>query len=255
MLRQCPRVVRSLLLTVTPLQRRAFAELLGTALLATAVVGSGIAAQRLSPGDAGLQLLENAVATAAALAAIILAVGPVSGAHLNPVVTLADRVFGGVSSLEAGVYVASQVAGALAGAIVANLMFDLPAVELSTTARSSGGLWLGEVVATCGLLLVVFAVARSGRSSVAPFAVGAYIGAAYFFTSSTSFANPAVTAARALTDTFAGIAWRSVPAFVVAQLAGAALAIVVVKVLYPDVARVARDLVVPHAALPIREPA
>ena len=132
-------------------------------------------------------------------------------------------------------------------------MFDLPAVELSTTVRSSGGLWLGEIVATFGLLLVVFAVARSGRSSVAPFAIGAYVGAAYFFTSSTSFANPAVTAARALTDTFAGIAWRSVPAFVVAQLAGAALAIVVVKVLYPDVARVAPDLVVPHADLPVRE--
>ena len=242
-----------MLLTSSPLARRAFAELLGTALLTIAVVGSGIAAQRLSPGDVGLQLLENAAATAAALAAIILAVGPVSGAHLNPVVTLADRAFGGVSSLEAGVYVASQVAGALAGAIVANLMFDLPAVELSSTARSSGGLWLGEIVATCGLLLVVFAVARSGRSSVAPFAIGAYIGAAYFFTSSTSFANPAVTVARALTDTFAGIAWRSVPAFVVAQLAGAALAVVVVRLLYPDVARMVPELVVPHAERPTRE--
>lgn len=236
-----------------PLGRRAFAEFLGTAFLVAAVVGSGIAAQQLSPGDVGLQLLENAVATAAALAAIILAVGPVSGAHLNPVVTLADRVFGGVSSLEAGAYVASQVAGAAVGAVIANLMFDLPAVELSTTVRSSGGLWLGEIVATLGLLLVVFAVARSGRSSVAPFAIGAYVGGAYFFTSSTSFANPAVTAARALTDTFAGIAWHSVPAFVVAQLAGAALAIVVVKVLYPDLARVAADLVVPHADLPVRE--
>ncbi len=253
MLRQRAGVVGSLLLRVEPLGRRAFAEFLGTGFLVVAVVGSGIAAQRLSPGDAGLQLLENAAATAAALAAIILSVGPVSGAHLNPVVTLADRVFGGVGNLEAGVYVASQVAGAMAGAMIANLMFDLRAVELSTTTRSSGGLWLGEIVATFGLLLVVFAVARSGRSSVAPFAIGAYIGAAYFFTSSTSFANPAVTAARALTDTFAGIAWGSVPAFVVAQLAGAALAIVVVKVLYPDVARVAPDLVVPHADLPARE--
>ncbi|MEA2843515.1 MAG: hypothetical protein QOJ69_1186 [Actinomycetota bacterium] len=231
---------------MNPLGRRALAELIGTALLAMAVVGSGIAAQRLSPGDVGLQLLENAVATAAALAAVILAVGPVSGAHLNPVVTLADRAFGGVSSLEAGVYVTSQVSGAVVGVMTANLMFDVPAVELSTAVRSSGGLWLGEIVATFGLLLVVFAVVRSGRSSVAPFAIGAYIGAAYFFTSSTAFANPAVTVARALSDTFAGIAWRSVPAFVAAQLVGAALAVVVVRLLYPDVARVAADLVVPH---------
>lgn len=250
---------------MNPLRRRAFAELLGTALLAIAVIGSGIAAQRLSPGDVGLQLLENAAATAAALAAIILVVGPVSGAHLNPVVTLADRAFGGMSSFEAGVYIASQGAGAAGGAIVANLMFALPAVDLSTTVRSSGGLWLGEVVATLGLLLVVFAVVRSGRPSVAPFAIGAYIGAAYFFTSSTSFANPALTAARALSDTFAGIAWRSVPVFVVAQLAGMALAVVVVRLLYPDVARVAPDLVVPHPApavetvpddgAPVRRPA
>ncbi len=241
---------------MNPLGRRACAELLGTALLTMAVVGSGIAAQRLSPGDIGLQLLENAAATAAALAAIILAVGPVSGAHLNPVVTLADRAFGGVSNLEAGVYVASQTFGAVAGVTIANLMFDVPAVELSTTVRSSGGQWLGEIVATLGLLLVVFAVVRSGRSSVAPFAIGAYVGAAYFFTSSTSFANPALTVARALSDTFAGIAWRSVPAFVGAQLVGAALAVVVVRVLYPDVARVAPDLVVPHPApSPAKEPA
>ncbi len=229
-----------------PLSRRALAEFLGTALLVLAVVGSGIAAQRLSPGDVGLQLLENAVATAAALVAVILAVGPVSGAHLNPVVTLADRLFGGIGSRDAGVYVASQLAGGAAGAAVANTMYALPAVELSGTARSSGGLWLGEVVATFGLVLVVFAVARSGRSSVAPFAVAAYIGAAYFATSSTSFANPAVTAARSLTDTFTGIAWRSVPAFVTAQVAGALLAVAVVRTLYPGVAEAAPDVVVPH---------
>ncbi len=231
---------------LTPeLARRALAELVGTALLLIAVVGSGIAAASLSPDDIGLQLLENAAATAAALIAIILAVGPVSGAHLNPVVTLADRVFGGLDSRTAGVYVASQVVGGLIGTVVANLMFSLPPVELSTTARSGGGLWLAEVVATFGLLLVIFGVVRSGRTSAAPFAVGAYIGGAYFFTASTSFANPAVTVARTLSDTFAGIAPSSAPAFVVAQVLGMALAVAVVRVLYPAVAEVAPDVVVP----------
>jgi len=231
---------------VPALSRRALAEFLGTALLVMAVVGSGIAAERLSPGDVGLQLLENAAATAAALVAIILAVGPVSGAHLNPVVTLVDRVLGGIGSREAGAYVAGQCAGGVVGAMVANTMYSLPAVELSDTTRSSGGLWLGEVVATFGLVLVIFAVVRSGRASVAPFAVAAYIGGAYFATSSTSFANPAVTAARSLTDTFSGVAWKSVPAFVVAQLAGAVVAVVVVRALYPQVAEAAGDVVVPH---------
>ena len=230
------------------LARKALAEYLGTALLLIAVVGSGIAAQRLSPGDTGLQLLENAAATAAALVAIILAVGPVSGAHLNPVVTIADRVFGGVSNRDVGVYCGAQVAGAISGTVIANLMFALPAVELSTKTRSSGGLWLAEAVATFGLLLVVFGVVRSGRVTAAPFAVGAYIGGAYFFTSSTSFANPAVTIARTLSDTFAGIAWRSAPAFVVAQLAGAAVAIGAIRVLYPSIERAAPDVVVPHPA-------
>ncbi|MGH9189560.1 MAG: aquaporin [Acidimicrobiales bacterium] len=227
------------------LARRALGELVGTALLLAAVVGSGIAAQRLSPGDVGLQLLENAAATAAALAAIIVAVGPVSGAHLNPVVTLVDRAFGGVTTLEAGAYISAQVVGAAVGAVVANLMFSLPAVALSTTARSSGGLWLGEVVATFGLLLVVFSLARSGRSSVAPFAVGAYIGGAYLFTSSTSVANPAATVARGLSDTFAGIAPGSAPAFVAAQLVGAVLAVLTIRALYPDASQVAADVVVP----------
>ena len=228
------------------LARRAVAELVGTALLLVAVIGSGIAAARLSPDDVGLQLLENAAATAAALVAIILAVGPVSGAHLNPVVTLADRFFGGVSTREAGVYVVAQVVGGALGVVVANLMFSLPAVELSTTGRSTGGLWLGEVVATFGLLLVVFGVVRSGRTGIAPFAVGAYIGGAYFATSSTSFVNPAVTLARTLSDTFAGIEPASVPAFVLAQLAGAALAVAVVRVLYPDMSGAAGDVLVPH---------
>lgn len=226
--------------------RRLVAEFVGTALLLTAVVGSGIAASRLSPGDTGLQLLENAAATAAALVAIILAVGPVSGAHLNPVVTLADRVFGGLTTTQAAGYVAAQLAGAGAGVVVANLMFGLPAVELAATLRSSPGLWLAEVVATFGLLLVVFGMVRSRRAALAPFAVGAYIGGAYFFTASTAFANPAVTAARTLSDTFAGIAPASAPAFVVAQIAGALLAIVAVRFLYPSVAEAAADVVVPH---------
>ncbi len=215
------------------LGRRLAAEALGSGLLLVAVVGSGIAAERLSPGDVGLQLFENAVATAAALVAIILALGPVSGAHLNPVVTLADRVYGGLDNAEAGAYVVAQFVGAGTGVVVANLMFSLPAVELSTKARP-GSLWLAEVVATFGLLLVVFGVVRSGRASMAPLAVGAYIGGAYFFTASTSFANPAVTAARTLSDTFAGIAPGSVPAFVAAQLLGAVLAVGVTRFLYPD---------------------
>ncbi|MGH8986083.1 MAG: aquaporin [Acidimicrobiia bacterium] len=228
------------------LTRRVVAELVGTALLLVAVVGSGIAAQRLSPDDTGLQLLENAIATAAALMAIILAVGAVSGAHLNPVVTLADRVFGGLTTREATAYCAAQVAGAVLGTIVANLMFELPAIELSERARSGGGLWLGEVVATFGLLLVIFGLARAGRLTLAPFAVAGWIAGAYFATSSTSFANPAVTIGRSLTDTFAGIKLSSVPAFVVFQLVGSALAVIVVRVLYPTVAQVAADVIVPH---------
>ncbi len=228
------------------LARRLFAEALGTAMLVAAVVGSGIAAQHLSPGDPGLQLFENAAATAAALVAIISALGPVSGAHLNPVVTLADRVFGGLSNVEAVAYVGAQLVGGAVGAVVANLMFSLPAVDVSTHARSSGALWSSEVVATFGLLLVIFGVVRSGRSTAAPFAVGAYIGAAYFFTSSTSFANPAVTVARTLSNTFAGIAPASVPPFVVAQVVGAALAVAAVWALYPGVASVADDVILAH---------
>ncbi len=232
-------------MTIT-LVRRALAEGIGTALLLVAVIGSGIAAQRMSPGDTGLQLLENALATGAALVAIILAVGPVSGAHLNPVVTLVDRVFGGVSSAEAGVYVGAQIVGAFVGAMTANLMFGLDAVEVSTKVRDGGGLVGAEVVATFGLLLVVFGVARSGRSALAPFAVGAYITAAYFFASSTSFANPAVTLARTLSDTFAGIAPESVAPFVGAQLVGGLLGAAVIAVLYPKIRAAAADVIVPH---------
>jgi glycerol uptake facilitator-like aquaporin len=226
--------------------RRLLAEFLGTAFLLVAVIGSGIAAQRLSPHDAGIELLENAVATGAALVAIILAFGPVSGAHLNPLVTLADRMFGGVTNRDAVGYVGAQVCGAALGAVVANLMFALPAAEWSSKTRSGGGVWLAEVVATLGLLLVVFGIVRSGRGAIAPFAVGAYITGAYFFTSSTSFANPAVTLARTLSNTFAGIDPASVPAFVGAQLVGGALAVAALRVLYPDVSSVAADVVVPH---------
>jgi glycerol uptake facilitator-like aquaporin len=228
------------------LARSAVAEAVGTAFLLIAVVGSGIMAETISPNDTGLQLLQNAVATGAALVALILAVGPVSGAHLNPVVTLADRAFGGLDNREAAVYIGAQLAGAVMGVIVANLMFGLPPVELSTKTREGGGLVLGEVIATVGLLLTIFGVVRSGRSSAAPFAVGAYITGAYYFTSSTSFANPAVTVSRTLSDTFAGIEPTSAPLFVVAQLAGCALAVGLVHVLYPRIADDVPDLVVPH---------
>jgi arsenate reductase len=228
------------------LLRRLLAELLGTALLLIAVVGSGIAAQRLSPGDVGLQLLESSTATAAALVAIILALGPISGAHLNPVVTLADRLLGGLTWRAAAAYCVAQVAGAVAGTVVANLMFSLPAVELSTKTRSGGGLWLGEVVATFGLLLVIFGVVRSRRTAAVPFAVAAYIAGAYWFTSSTSFANPAVTLGRTLSNTFAGISPGSAPGFIGAQLLGAALAIAAIRALYPSIAAVAARVMLPH---------
>ncbi len=228
------------------LARRLIAEFIGTAFLLAAIVGSGIAAQRLSPGNTGLELLENAVATAAVLVAIILALGPVSGAHLNPIVTLVDRVFGGVSSVVAMGYVCAQVAGAILGVITANLMFGLPAVQWSLKTRSSWSLWLAEAVATLGLMLVVFGLSRSGRSVSAPVAVGSYIGAAYFFTSSTSFANPAVAIGRMFSDTFAGIRPSSVPGFLVAQIIGGIAAILVIRLLYPQVRAVSAEVVVPH---------
>jgi glycerol uptake facilitator-like aquaporin len=226
------------------LGRRLTAEALGTGLLVATVVGSGIAAERLSPGDTGLQLLENSLATAGVLVALIFAFGPTSGAHFNPLVTLADRVFGGITTRDALAYLPAQVLGACAGAVVANLMFDLAPITLSTDQRSSGGLWLGEVVAAFGLLLVILGVVRSGRASSAPLAVAGYIGAAYWFTSSTSFANPAVTIGRTLTDTFAGIAPSSAPAFIVAQLVGAVLAIGVARYLYADLP--GADIVLPQ---------
>lgn len=228
------------------LARKSLAEFVGTALLVAAVIGSGIAAQRLSPNDVGLQLFENTAATAAALVAIILALGAVSGAHLNPVVTLVDRVLGGLTNGEAAVYVTAQIFGGAFGAMIANLMFDDAAVTWSTHHRATGAHFLGEIVATFGLVLVVFGVVRSGRASAAPFAVAAYIAAAYWFTSSTSFANPAVTLARTLSNTFAGIAPSSAPAFVAAQVVGGGLGLACVVALYPGIAAAADDVVLPH---------
>jgi glycerol uptake facilitator-like aquaporin len=215
------------------LARRLLAEALGTALLIIAVIGSGIMASRLSPDDVGLQLLENAAATAGALIGLILMFGAVSGAHFNPIVTLVDRLFGTISTRDTLLYAAAQTVGGCAGTILANLMFELDAVNVSTKTRSSGALWLSEVIATIGLLLVIHGCVRTGRSSAVPFAVGAWIGGAYWFTSSTSFANPAVTVARTLSDTFAGIKPASAPMFIAMQIVGALLAFVVIRFLYP----------------------
>jgi glycerol uptake facilitator-like aquaporin len=225
------------------LPRRAFAEFLGTAFLVAVVVGSGIMAVRLSPGDVGLQLLENAFATGAGLVALILAFGSVSGAHFNPVVSIVDWRFGGLPARDLGAYVGAQVTGACAGCVLANLMFDLPAIEWSTKTRSDSGLWLAEVVATVGLLLVIFGANRTNTRAT-PFAVGAYIAAAYFFTSSTSFANPAVTIGRTMSDTFAGIEPASVAAFIGAQLVGAVAGYLVIRTLFTTID--ADDVVVPH---------
>ncbi|MEV4761676.1 MIP/aquaporin family protein [Micromonospora chokoriensis] len=235
------------------LARRASAEFAGTALLVAAVVGSGIAAARMSPDDVGLQLLENALATAFALGALILTFGPVSGAHFNPVVSAVDWWLGrrtgtGLTGSDLAAYATAQTTGAIGGCVLANLMFDLPAVAWSQTHRQGGNLWLAEVVATAGLVVLVFALARNGRTSAAPAAVGAYIGAAYWFTSSTSFANPAVTIGRTVTDTFAGIAPISVPGFVIAQLVGGLLAVAALAAWYPGAGRAADAVLMPQLA-------
>jgi glycerol uptake facilitator-like aquaporin len=233
--------------TTPPLPRRLLAELLGSAFLAAVVIGAGIAAQTLSPGDVGLQLFEDAAATAAGLFAIILMFGPVSGGHFNPVVSFVDAYFGGISWRDALAYVPAQVAGCTLGAIVANVMFSLSAVSISTHHRGSPAHFLSEVIATGGLILVIFALARTKRSSITPAAVGAYIGAAYFFTSSASFANPAISIGRMFTDTFAGIAPASVPIFVLAQIVGGAAALVTIRALYPGITSdEAAEVVVPH---------
>ncbi|PWN02272.1 aquaporin family protein [Nocardioides silvaticus] len=233
------------------LHRRLTAELIGTGLLVTVVVGSGIAAQRLSPDDVGLQLLQNSMATFLGLTVLILLFGPVSGAHLNPVVSAADWLLGrragtGLVGREVIAYAAAQTVGGFLGAVLANLMFDVGVAEVATTERTGAPLLLGEVVATAGLVAVIFALARTHRGALAAPAVGAYIGAAYWFTSSTSFANPAVTVGRMFSDTFAGIDPASVPGFIAAQVVGGALGLLLVVYLYPGVAAAARDAVVPH---------
>ena len=242
------------LLTRPVMWRRLLAEFLGTGLLVTVIVGSGIAAQRLSPGDVGLQLFENSTATAFGLAVLILMFGPVSGAHFNPVVSLADWFVGrrarrGLRLDDIAAYVTAQVSGAICGAVLANAMFDVP-TELSTKHRLTGGHLLGEAVATAGLIALIFMLARSHRPALSAPAVGAYIGAAYWFTSSTAFANPAVTIGRMFSNTFAGIAPSSVPAFIGLQLVGAVIGLAVVLALYPDASANAADVVVPHATAP-----
>lgn len=236
--------------SVPPLPRRLLAELLGTGLLVTVVVGSGIAAERLSPDDVGLQLLENSTATVLGLTVLILLFGPVSGAHFNPVVSVADWFLGrrtghGLSLPDVGAYAVAQVLGAVGGSVLANAMFDV-GTSVSTKDRTTGGHLLAEVVATTFLLALVFALVRSGRGAVAAPAVGAYIGAAYWFTSSTSFANPAVTVGRVFSDTFAGIAPGSAGAFIAAQLVGLVVGVGVTLGLYPDVSASADDVVLPH---------
>jgi glycerol uptake facilitator-like aquaporin len=215
------------------------AEFLGSGLLAAVVVGSGIAAQRLSPDDTGLQLLENAFATALALPVLILVFASLSGSHFNPVVSLADAALGGRSWRQVAGYIPSQILGCIGGTILANVMFDTPAVSWSTTERLTPAHFLAEAVATAGLVLVIFALARSGRNAVIAPAVGAYIGAAYFFTSSASFANPAITIGRMFSDTFAGIAPGSAPGYIAAQLLGGALGYLLVRWLYPTSVRAA----------------
>jgi len=219
---------------VSPDTTRALAgEFLGSALLTSVVVGSGIAAQTLSPTDAGLRLFENAFATALGLAVLILIFQTVSGAHFNPVVSIVDALLHRKSTAITAAYIPAQILGCVGGAILANLMFAAPAVAWSTTDRATWPHLLAEVVATAGLVLVIFALVRTGRGHLAAPAVGAYIGAAYFFTSSTSFANPAITIGRAFSDTFAGIAPASVLPFIAAQLIGAALGWALVRGLFP----------------------
>jgi glycerol uptake facilitator-like aquaporin len=232
-----------------PLARRLLAELLGSGLLAAVVIGSGIAAQTLSPHDLGLELLEAAAATAAGLYAIILMFGPVSGGHFNPVVSLVDWSFGGLSWRDTIAYIPTQVAGCVIGAVTANGMFARAAISISTHHRASPAHMLAEAVATAGLIVVIFALARTHRTAAAPAAVGAYIGAAYWFTSSTSFANPAITIGRMFSDTFAGIAPASAPGFIVAQAIGGLLALLAIRTLYPDVTpREAASVVLPHTS-------
>jgi arsenate reductase len=237
--------------TTPPLPRRLLAELLGSAFLAALVIGSGIAAQELSPNDIGIELLENAAATAAGLFAIILMFGPVSGGHFNPVVSAVDAALGGLSRRDLLAYISAQLAGCGIGAITANAMFAKALISISADHRATGAHLLAEAIATLGLLLVIFSLARTGRARQAAAAVGAYIGAAYWFTSSTSFANPAITIGRILSNTFAGIAPAAAPGYIAAQLVGSAVAVATIRTLYPDITPVdAAAAVIPHPDQP-----
>jgi glycerol uptake facilitator-like aquaporin len=232
------------------LPRRLLAEFLGSALLSAVVIGSGIAAQTLSPRNIGLELFENAAATAAGLYAILLVLGPISGAHLNPVISVVDAILGGLSWRDVVIYVPLQIGGCCGGAVLANLMFSRGAITLSTHQRASGAHLLAEAAATMGLVLVAFALARSGRAERTPGAIAAYIGAAYFFTSSTGFANPAIAIGRMLSNTFAGIAPSSVPLFVLAELGGGLVGVALIRALYPNfTAAAARAVTLPHDAM------
>ena len=238
-------------MSATALPRRLLAEFVGTALLVAVVIGSGIAAAQLSPNDVGLQLLENSTTTAFGLAVLILLFGPSSGAHFNPVVTGADWLLGrragtGITAGHAAAYLVAQVAGGIGGAALANVMFDRKVLELSTKNRISPGHLIGEVVATAGLIALIFALARTGRAASSAAAVGAYIGAAYWWTSSTSFANPAVTVGRLFSNSFAGISPSSAPGFIAAQIVGALIGLALIVTLYPEAARVADEVVVAH---------
>jgi len=230
-----------------PLPRRLLAEFLGSAFLAALVIGSGIAAQNLSPNEVGLELFENAAATGAGLFAIILMFGAVSGGHFNPVVSFVDASFGGMRWRDAAAYTPAQIFGCITGAIVANAMFAKAFVSISAKHRASPAHFFSEVVATLGLMLVIFSLTRTRRGAAAPAAVGAYIAAAYFFTSSTSFANPAISIGRMFSNTFAGIAPSSVPSFIAAQIVGGFAAVGLLRVLYPDVTpEEAAEVMLPH---------
>ncbi len=239
-----PRPRRRLAAEVN-LARRATAEAIGTALLLAAIVGSGIMAERLAGGNVAIALLANAIATGGALAAIILAFGPISGAHLNPAVTIADAWQRGVSWRDVPIYIGAQLGGAVAGVAAANVMFDLPPFFVSHHARAGGAQFLSEFIATFGLLAVIWGCARA-RPTATPFAVAAYIVGAYWFTSSTSFANPAVTIARSLSDTFAGIRPIDVTPFIIAQLAGATAATALFHWLSPASQATAQAVMLPH---------
>ncbi|CAM3863200.1 aquaporin [Smaragdicoccus niigatensis] len=238
-------------MTTSPLARRLVAEFIGTALLVTVVVGSGIAAASLSPDDVGLQLLQNSTATVLGLGVLILLFGPVSGAHFNPVVSAADWLLGrrtgtGLSLRDVAAYAVAQIAGAITGSVLANVMFDLAAFQISHKDRITTGHVVGEVVATAGLIALIFALARTGRAALSAASVGAYIGSAYWFTSSTSFANPAVTIGRIFSDTFAGISPNCVTQFIAAQIVGGLIGLGLIVLLYPDAATAADDVVIPH---------